>query len=215
MSDQPTEGYQPDPAAETRAVIDAFFAALAEALPEQQDLIARLGVRHERLIAAQRHRVIDEASEYNLALTLAVLAGYRELAPQIGDEELLPLLRNAFVGPLRETVHAVTVAALDAASDPFAAMVDISRQRERHAFGAGFTFTHPDDDDDRYVAQVERCYYHEILRANDAARLTPVFCAFDANWIDAIDPKRHGFTFDRPATIGTGGSNCPFRFRRT
>ncbi|MGW4637902.1 L-2-amino-thiazoline-4-carboxylic acid hydrolase [Sphaerisporangium sp. NPDC004334] len=208
-------GYQPDPAAETRMLIDAFFAALSDAVTGQDDLIARLRAKHERLLADQRHRVIDEASAFNLALSLAVLAGYQELAPQYRDDELHALLRTAFVEPMRATVQQATAAALDAAADPFAAMVDISRLRERYAFGAGFTFTHPRDDDGHYVAQVERCYYHDVLSANGAAHLTPVFCAFDANWIDVIDPERHGFAFDRPTTIGTGGQNCPFRFRRT
>jgi hypothetical protein len=57
--------------------------------------------------------------------------------------------------------------------------------------------------------------YHDVLRANGSERLTPVFCAFDANWIDAIDPERDEFEFERPTTIGTGGPSCPFRFRRT
>jgi hypothetical protein len=209
------EAYQPDPAAEMRMVIDAFFAALAAARPGDADLVTRLRDRHERLLTARRDHVIDVASRHNLALTLAVLAGYQELAPAIDDEErLLEALRAAFVEPLRPAVRAATAAVLDAAPDPFAVMVNISRRREREAFGAGFVFTHPHDDDDRYVAQVERCYYHEVLRANGAALLTPVFCAFDANWVEAIDPDRHGFVFERPTTIGTGGSACPFRFRR-
>src|SRR5262245_48143331 len=207
--------YRPDPAAETQALIDAFFTALADALPAQPDLVARLRIRHERLVAAQRHRIIDDASRYNLAMTLAVLAAYRELTPYVADDALLPLVRTAFVEPLRATVQEATTAALDGAPDPFTAMVNISRQRERDAFGAGFTFTHPHDDDRRYTAQVERCYYHDVLAANEAAHLTPVLCAFDANWIDAIDPDRHGFAFERPTTIGTGGPHCPFRFRRT
>ncbi|MET8155948.1 L-2-amino-thiazoline-4-carboxylic acid hydrolase [Sphaerisporangium sp. NPDC005289] len=212
---QPEAGYKPDPAAETQMLIDAFFVALADAVPGQEDLIARLRAKHEHLLTAQRHRILDEASAYNLALSLAVLGGYQELAPQYGDDELHALLRTAFVEPMRGTVQQATAAALDTAADPFAAMVEISRLRERYAFGAGFTFTHPRDDDGHYVAQVERCYYHDILSANGAAHLTPVFCAFDANWIDVIDPERHGFAFDRPTTIGTGDQNCPFRFRRT
>lgn len=208
-------GYRPDPAADTRALIDAFFAALADALPEQEGLTARLRTRHERLLLPQQHRIVDEPSRYNLASTLAVLAAYQELTVVMPDERLLPLLRAAFVEPLRAQVHDGTRAALDAAADPFATMVEFSRQREEHFFGAGFTFTHPADDRDRYVAQVERCYYHQVLAASGAAHLTPVFCAFDANWIDAIDPEWHGFAFERPTTIGTGGPNCPFRFHRT
>ncbi len=65
------------------------------------------------------------------------------------------------------------------------------------------------------IDEVERCYYHEVLEANGARQLTPIVCAFDANWIDAIDAHWDGFEFERPATIGTGGANCPFRFRRT
>src|SRR6266545_6513797 len=117
MSNHPTEGYQPDPAAETRALIEAFFAALADFVPKRDHLIVRLRARHERLLADQQYRVIDEASRHNLALSLAVLAGYQELAAQIGDDELIPLLRTAFVEPLRATVQQATTATLDAAPD--------------------------------------------------------------------------------------------------
>jgi uncharacterized protein YdhG (YjbR/CyaY superfamily) len=104
---------------------------------------------------------------------------------------------------------------LDEASDPFAAIVALTRDRERQAFGAGFVFTHPDDDEDHFTSQVERCFFRDVLGANGAGKLTPIFCAFDANWIDAIDPDRDGFGFERPTTIGGGGPNCPFRFRRS
>lgn len=223
MADDPTRygtadpdgTYRPDPAAENAALIEAFFAALADAVPDRPDLPARLRARHERLLAEHRHHVVDEPSRHNLALTLAILAAYRELAPAIGDAELLPLLRDAFVEPIRPMVEDVTRRSLDASPDPFATMVEITRLRERDFFGAAFTFNHPEDDDRRFTSRVERCFYHDVLAANDATRLMPILCAFDANWMDAVDPARHGFTVERPATIGTGGPNCPFRFRRT
>lgn len=90
----------------------------------------------------------------------------------------------------------------------------ISRERERAFFGENFVFGHPADDESRYIAEVRRCFYHEVLAASGAAKLTPVLCAFDATWIEVIDPPRHGFTFERPATIGTGGVTCPFTFTR-
>jgi hypothetical protein len=209
-----TGGYQPDPAAEGRMTIDAFFDALTAAFPAQTHLDERLRSRHHRLFEAQRHRIVDEASRHNLALALAVLAAHQELAPGREEQELLRSLQAAFVEPLQPFVRAATRAALDPASDPFDVMVSISRERERHAFGAGFAFRHPDDGSERYTAEVERCYYHDVLRDNGAAQLTPIFCAFDANWIDAIDPDRDGFEFDRLTTIGTGGTSCLFRFRR-
>lgn len=206
--------YTPDPAAELEMLVAAFRAALAERFPDEPGLVERLRRRQERLVDEQQQRVVDEPSRYNLAMTLALLAAYQELQAGRDDAELLPALRNAFVEPLEPFVRTATRSLLDEAADPFAAMVELTRAREQRAFGAGFLFTHPDDDHERYTAQVERCYYHQVLAANDAVQLTPIFCAFDANWIDAIDPECDGFEFERPTTIGTGGPNCPFQFRR-
>lgn len=216
MTEQSTTSgaYEPDPEAETAMLVDAFFAALGTRFPDGPALVERLRRRQERLATAQQHRVIDEPSRYNLAMTLAVVAAYQELASSCGDDELIPALRAAFIEPMEPFVRGATRAMLDRAEDPFAAMVKLTRDREEHAFGAGFVFSHPDDDPDRYTAQVERCFYHRVLKANDVERLIPIFCALDANWIDAIDPDRDGFQLERPTTIGTGGPNCPFRFRR-
>ena len=206
--------YEPDPAAEVAMLVDAFFAALGERFPDEAGVVERLHRRQERLVAAQQDRVIDAASRYNLAMTLAVVAAYQELESSCGEQELVSALRAAFVEPTEPFVRSATRSMLDGAPDPFAAMVELTKAREEHAFGAGFVFSHPDDGPDRYTAQVERCFYHDVLKLNDLERLTPIFCAFDANWIDAIDRARDGFEFERPTTIGTGGPNCPFRFRR-
>lgn len=208
-------GYKPDPEGEVAMLLEAFFGALIARYPDEPDLVERLRLRQQRLMAAQRDRVIDEASRHNLAMTLAVLAADQELAPGREETEVITALEQAFVEPMEPFVRGATRSMLDAAADPFTAMVSLTREREQHAFGEGFEFSHPEDDRDRYTAQVQRCFYHDVLSANAAERLTPIFCAFDSNWIDAIEPTRDGFEFDRPTTIGTGGPNCPFRFRRT
>ncbi|MER5781855.1 L-2-amino-thiazoline-4-carboxylic acid hydrolase [Streptomyces mobaraensis] len=200
---------------QTHLAIEAFFTKLAEHHSVPDGLVSRLRDRYERLSTDQRHLAEDEPSRHNLAVSLAVLAAYRELSPGLPDDELLPLLERAFVEPLRAEMLAGVAAALDAAPDPFALMVEFSRRREHDYFGPAFTFSHPRDDDREHIAQVEHCFYHQVLEANGAGRLTPVLCAFDANWSDAVDPERHGFAFERPTTIGHGGPHCPFTFRRT
>jgi hypothetical protein len=127
---------------------------------------------------------------------------------------LLGLLRVAFVEPLATAVTDGTRAMLDAAADPFAAMVAVARAREHDDFGAEFVFEHPADDENRFFADVRRCGYHDFFVRHGAPELTPVLCAFDANWIRAIDPDRHGFTFTRETTIGYGAARCPFHFQR-
>jgi hypothetical protein len=93
-------------------------------------------------------------------------------------------------------------------------MVELSKSREQYGFGKGFTF-HRTTDDDHYLLDVHRCFYHDVLVANSAPELTPAMCAFDGNWIEAIDPDKHGIRFDRATTIGLGGTHCPFHFHRT
>jgi hypothetical protein len=224
MSSQPTAahaastadnaGYRPDPGPETRLAIDSFLQALAAAEQGDRELEARVRRRHRDLINAQQVRPADEQAWAHLKMALVLLAAYQELRERYRDEILLPRLSEAFVEPLRPYVARATSSSLDEAADPFAAMVAISRERERAFFGESFVFGHPADDDSQYIAEVRRCFYHDVLAANGAAKLTPVLCAFDATWIDVIDPSRHGFSFERPATIGTGGATCPFTFTR-
>jgi hypothetical protein len=140
---------------------------------------------------------------------------YEALRPRLGREEAIAVIRAAFTEPLGPAVRAGTLAMLDAVPDPFQTMVELCKSREREAFGAAFTFRRPADDDQRYYLDVHRCFYHDVLAASSAAELTPVMCAFDMAWIEAIDPDRHGFRFDRVTTIGYGGDCCPFHFTRT
>jgi hypothetical protein len=103
---------------------------------------------------------------------------------------------------------------LDHAPDPYLALVGVAKARERHFFGRSFAFERPRDDDRAYYLDVARCLWHRLFVAEGAPELTPLFCAFDANWIDAIDPARHGVRFSRPTTLGHGGPLCPFHFYR-
>lgn len=214
----PASDYTADPERDTAAVIDSFFTHIegslrGRALPA--DLITAMRARQQELEAADAGRVVDEPARYNLRMTTALVAAYELLRPPLGRDDAISVIEAAFTQPLRAAVLEGTRAMLDAAPDPFRAMVAVSRSRERNAFGAGFTFRHPADDEERYYADVHRCFYHDVLSAHSAAELTPVMCAFDQAWIEAIDPARHGFRFDRVTTIGLGGTHCPFHFTRT
>jgi hypothetical protein len=230
----PDPDWSPDPERDSAVLVEMFLAHLADQLsagglaPEsRRTLIERIRERQRRLNTSDAAptppgapAVPDAAARYNRRYTTAVLAAYQILSaaaatmPGVPDRSsLVACLTRAFVEPLGEAVAAGTRAMLDAAPDPFAAMVAVARARESEDFGAEFVFAHPVDDDHLF-ADVHRCGYHEYFAGQHAAELTPVLCAFDANWIGAIDPRRHGFTFNRSTTIGFGGRICPFRFQR-
>jgi hypothetical protein len=206
--------YVPDPEADTSAVIEGFYQHLADSLGLPDSVLTAMDAAHERLLATNSHLIVDEPARHNLRMTLALVAAYELLTPEIGRDAAQAAIHKAFVEPLAYVVRQATTALLDHAPDPFRAMVELSRAREGEAFGAGFVFEHPADDDSRFFADVQRCHYHDTLVANGAPELTPVMCAFDANWIEAIDPARHGFRFERTTTIGLGGTHCPFHFFR-
>lgn len=198
---------------ENDVVVGPFFTALADKLAEP-GLVAALHERHRNL----RQPLTDTDSgptAQNAAVATALLAADQTLSPTVPHRgERRQLLEQALVEPLEDTIRHATETALDAADDPFAAMVATTRVREKHAFGPRFVFEHPVDDDTEFVSEVRHCYFHELLTAHDAGHLTSVLCAFDANWMGAVDPDRHGFTVDRMTSIATGGESCPFRFRR-
>lgn len=210
-------GYVPDPDRDTAVLLDAFHDHIARTVRERSlpdELLGAIRVLHEDLAAANAHLIDDEPSRHNLRLTLVLVAAYRTLLPRLGRDDALAAVRAAFVEPFHETFRAGTLAMLDAAPDPFTAMVALSKSREEQSFGATFTFDRPVDDDRSYLLDVHRCFYHDVLVANSAPELTPAMCAFDRSWIEAIDPDRHGFRFERVTTIGLGGTHCPFHFHR-
>jgi hypothetical protein len=206
-----TDHYVPDPDADTAALIEGFYDHLASR-GIADEVLAAVRLRHEELVAANQHMVVDEPARHNVRITLLLVAAYQSL--RLGRAESISLIEAAVVEPLGPVVREATRAMLDGVPDPYEAMVELAKSREREAFGAGFEFRHPVDDGNRFHADVHRCHYHDVLVANGASELTPALCAFDRNWIEAIDPERHGFRFDRETTIGLGGSHCPFHFSR-
>ncbi|MEV0624344.1 L-2-amino-thiazoline-4-carboxylic acid hydrolase [Nonomuraea wenchangensis] len=203
--------YVPDPDHDTTLLLDAFYGRLATT---DANLTTAMRARQDELEAANQSRIVDEPARHNLRLTLALVAAYEVLRPRLGRQQAIATVQAAFIEPLGDAMKQGTRAMLDQAPDPFRAMVETSKSREEHAFGKGFAFERPVDDDERYHLDVRRCFYHDVLVANGAPELTPAMCAFDANWIEAIEPRRHGFRFERHTTIGTGGTHCPFHFDR-
>ncbi|HEY1012959.1 MAG TPA: L-2-amino-thiazoline-4-carboxylic acid hydrolase [Herpetosiphonaceae bacterium] len=217
MNQTEAETYQPDPAAESAWVVEAFFAALGERLadqPESAALLAAARSASDELTAGRGASPERAMDRHHLLTGAAVLGAYRALRGKMDQQPLLALLHDCFNQPLRQPVLDGTVAMLDSAPDPFGAMVATSKAREIHFFGDSFAFERPRDDERGYYADVTRCFWNSFLRAEGAPELMPIFCDFDANWFDAIDPRRHGFRFERATTLGYGGALCSFHFFR-
>jgi hypothetical protein len=186
-------------------IIGLFRERLSRDFP---DILPEVDSRTERIFT-------DAGDSPHLRLTAVVLAGYQAVLARVPREQALDRVGKAFHEPVRGFIEDGTRAMLDASDDPFTALVDVSKNRERDYFGVDFTFVRSADDDERYLVDVHRCFYFDLLSRNGCPELGPVFCEFDAAWIGAIDEERHGFRFERPTTIARGGPTCPFHFIRT
>lgn len=216
MSTDPSADF----AAEKQHLLASFFAELAEQLrhhdvDDPAALEAHIVRRHRQLLDHGSRYAVDQAAKHNLELTLVVLAGYQVLEPHLGAHTAYRIVRYCLIEPLSDTIQMGVRAMLDAAPDPFVAIVASSKEREANFFGGGFDFERAHDDADIYQVNVRRCFHHDVLSEHQAAHLTRILCDFDANWIQAIEPQRDHLIFQRPETIATGATHCPFRFQRT
>lgn len=158
--------------------------------------------------------IVDKASRADLGMTTIVLASYRALLPYINENEtVINLLQDAFTSIGQRWIKLYTRLILRFSRDPFHTMIGVSQKRAKKYSGT-FTFEYDGDGKTWFTSTVKKCFYHDFFVANDAPELTCVFCAGDKNWFDEIDPAKHGFKFERPTTLGYGGSECPFQFKR-
>lgn len=196
-------------------VIEGFLEVVTQALTEpgnQQELRARVLTDAQGLEQKYAPWSVDPRAQSNLRLSAVVLATYRLLADRLPGAELLALLYRAFNEPLRDQIRAGVGQYLDQVPNAFAALTDMSKDREASYFGQSFSFERPRDDRRAYYLDVTHCLWHSFFVAEGAPELTPIFCAFDENWIEGIDPERHGVRFSRPTTLGLGGPLCAFHF---
>lgn len=212
-----SSNYTPDPKAETEWLIQAFFEVIDRYFDDSvqaQQVCTAIQQQQALLEAAYETWVVDEQAAYNLKSGAVVLAAYRVLQDTMPPSDLLALLRRSFIEPFRAAIQSGTAQMLDHAPDPFQALVETSKTREVYFFGKSFSFERPRDDDRAYYCDITRCLWHSFFVAEGVPELTPIFCQFDANWIDAIDPLRHGLRFVRDTTLGYGGHLCAFHFHR-
>ena len=154
----------------------------------------------------------DAASVGHIETCCSVIAIFRYLRSEMSMNDCLEAIRYGFVNSLSFITHQ-TEKFLSQSPDPFNDMIAMSKQKEKE-YGDSFEFYRKKDDGLAYLLEVKKCFFCKLLTVNNAQELMPIFCDFDTLWMKAIDPKKHGFKFDRPETIGTGGDVCKFYFNK-
>jgi len=183
-------------------------------LVEAGELIRKINREIDRSMVEYSYLLVDEKTQPHLRLTACVLASYQALSSGLLDRtQALDLVEEVFVSIGRKTLKLYTQAILMFSQDPFSAITGAGTKRAMQQYGEAWEFRF-EGTQSSFTMTSTRCFYHDFFTAAGAQQLTRVFCSWDENWIRPIDPTKHGVSFERPTTMGYGGKECPFIFKR-
>jgi len=62
---------------------------------------------------------------------------------------------------------------------------------------------------------IRRCFFRDFFDRHDARLVTTVMCAFDMNFMKAIDPLVSGLRAERTSLLSLGDDQCRFAVLET
>ena len=144
-----------------------------------------------------------------------MLAAYEVLLPELdGDEKRTILFLQHVFGEVLQRTMDVAIAAIASGDAPLDAVEKAMRQSSG-MYGSYFRFDFERPDPDNFEMRVSRCFFRDFFARHDALPVTTVLCAWDANWMRALDPAVTGLRAERTSLLSLGDEACSFRVSTT
>jgi hypothetical protein len=171
--------------------------------------------RAQALFDERARSLPDKQARVITAMCSLVLAAYRSLGDQAREPEAaFETVRRAFArtypAPMTWTVRLWLLGHRDPVANLRGRSFEKMGQR---MYGKSMEFA-GESGQDSVTMLVVRCAFHQFFVEHGAGELTPLVCAWDRAWMDAIDRSSRPIRTERPSTISTGGDCCRFRFVR-
>jgi hypothetical protein len=199
-----------------RELVDGIGAYLERMAPDRaEELVAAIRTRRTELAEAGRDMVVDGPSAGMLELSATVLAAYEVLLPIFADDRrrTVRYLQHVVGGLLRRPLE-IGVEALAHQDDALAA-VDRACRTFVGIYGDYFDIAFERPTEDALEMRVGRCFFRDFFARNQATPVTTVLCAWDRNWMVALDPAISGLRSERTTLMSLGDDACRFRVLRT
>lgn len=181
---------------------------------ESEECIRKVSGEIDSIIVGYSHLVVDEKTHPHLRLAACVLASYQVLVSgSLDRQQSFELIEDVFISIGRTTLKLYTQAILMFSKDPFVAITNTGKKRVVGQYGKAWEFRFEETGNSFTMTSI-KCFYHDFFTAAGAKHLTRIFCRWDENWIKPINPIKHGILFERSTTMGYGGNECPFVFKR-
>jgi hypothetical protein len=179
------------------------------------ELMDAIRARAEELTDADKDMVVDGPSEGALALCAVVLAAYEELLPLFdGDERRTILyLQHVMGGVLRRPYELTfkTLSERDQALDK----IDKACRMTGALYGAGWNIGFERPEPGLFEMKVNRCFFRDFFTRHGVTLVTTVMCAWDVNFMQAIDPAVSGLRAERTSLMSLGDDECRFAVLET
>ena len=197
----------------------AARGAVDPTLPiDWEQLASDAAVGVEQLVETNGDVVRDAPSEQWLRTCCIVLATYRTLQPHVEGARLLGVFREAMATPFQQRISAYLESRFgisdEAPDEAFSRISENFQKRGEERFGSTFRYATDVRDGRRNFVNIERCFFNDFFRANQAPEVTSLFCALDKVWAKALEQRRYGVSFERPTTLANGDDACRFQFRK-
>jgi hypothetical protein len=195
-----------------RELLDGIDSYLRLETPEHRDeLLAAIRTRAEQLQEQDKDLPVDGQSEGMLALTSTVLAAYETLLPLFdGDQRRTILFLQHVVGAVARRPFEIAFEALSKREHPLDAIEQACR-KEGPLYGSYYDIKFDRQAATTFEMRVQRCFFRDHFTRHDNPLLTTVMCAWDANWMRAVDPAVSGLRAERTSLMSLGHDACRFR----
>jgi hypothetical protein len=195
-----------------REFLDGIDRYLRLETPERRkELLDTIRTRAEELQEEDQDLPVDPQSEGMLALTSTMLAAYQTLLPLFdNDQRRTILFLQQIVGAVAQRPFEVAFEALSKREHPLDA-IDKACRMEGPLYGSYYDIAFDRQDADTFEMRVHRCFFRDHFTRRGNPLLTTALCAWDANWMKAIDPAVSGLRAERPTLMSLGDDACRFR----
>jgi L-2-amino-thiazoline-4-carboxylic acid hydrolase len=199
-----------------RQFLDGIGEYLDLEAPERKDeLIKTIQARAEELVDANDDLVVDEPSKGALAISVVALASFEQLRPLFdGDERRTILLLQHVMGTVLKRPYQLMFQTLSKREEPLD-KIDKACRKMEPLYGAGWDMTFERPEPQVFEMKVRRCFFRDFFARHDETLLTTVMCAFDVNWMQAIDPAVSGLRAERTSLLSLGDEECRFAVLET
>lgn len=199
-----------------REFLDEVGKYLQHVAPGREDeLLGAIKARAEEIAEEDKDLAVDGRSEGSLAICAVVLASYEALLPLFdGDERRTILYLQHAMGPVLRRPYDLMFSTLNERKDPLDKIEKACRATVG-VYPAYFEFDFQRPDPGLFEMKIRRCFFRDFFDRHDARLVTTVMCAFDVNFMKAIDSSVSGLRAERTSLLSLGDDECRFAVLET